>query len=298
VKLTVTPPTVADATEKQTGWSILGGVLSLERPLVMGILNITPDSFSDGGELTSPQRALERAHAMVREGADLLDVGGESTRPGAVPVSASEQLDRILPVLEMLAAELPTPLSVDTRSAQVARQALASGAAIINDVSALSDPQMAGVVAASGAAVVLMHMRGTPATMQSLAVYGDVVGEVAAELAAALDGARRAGIAEEQIVLDPGLGFAKHAQDSLALLAGLTRLTALGRPLLIGPSRKSFLARFAAGQPPAERVGGTVAACVAALARGARIFRVHDVAPVRQALDLTEAIRQADPLGR
>jgi dihydropteroate synthase len=270
-------------------------MLSLERPLVMGILNLTPDSFSDGGELSSVEAAVERGLAMVEQGADLLDLGGESTRPGAPAVEPHLQLRRVLPVLEALVLHTSVPISIDTRSAAVARQALASGASIVNDVSALGDPEMAEVVRDAGAGLVLMHMRGTPQTMQLLAEYDDVVTEVRGELAGALDRALAEGIDAERIVLDPGIGFAKTAEQNLALLGGIDRLATLGRPLLVGPSRKSFIGRILGGAPPRERVAGTVAACVVALLRGARLFRVHDVAPVRQALDVAGAIHQAAP---
>lgn len=281
----------------QDDWSIRGGVLSVGRPLIMGILNLTPDSFSDGGELPGVEAALDRASRMVGEGADLLDVGGESTRPGAAAVPPSEQLDRILPVIEGLAGRIAIPISVDTRSATVARRAVSAGAAIVNDVSSLSDPEMADVVRETEAGLVLMHMRGTPATMQSRAAYDDVVEEVAAELGDSLRQALAAGIPASRIVLDPGIGFAKRAEHSLALLAGLERLAGLGRPVLVGPSRKSFIGDILGGVLPRQRGFGTVAACVAALLRGARLFRVHDVAPARQALDVAEAIRRTAPNG-
>lgn len=276
-------------------WQIRGAALSLERPLVMGILNVTPDSFSDGGRFAAVDAALAQAGRMADEGADLIDVGGESTRPGAPAVPPEVQLARVLPVLRRLVRELAVPVSVDTRSAVVAEAALAEGAAIVNDVSALSDPAMARVVREAGAALVLMHMRGTPETMQALARYDDVAAEVAAELGGALCGALEAGIDADRIVLDPGIGFAKTAEHNLQLLAQLDRLLALGRPLLVGPSRKAFLGPLLGGRPPEQRAAGTVGACVAALLGGARIFRVHDVAPVRQALDVAEAIRRSRP---
>ncbi|HEU0078930.1 MAG TPA: dihydropteroate synthase [Longimicrobiaceae bacterium] len=277
-------------------WAIRGRSVSLERPLVMGVLNATPDSFSDGGLYDAPERALARAEQMVAEGADLLDLGGESTRPGAAPVSPRDEAARILPTLRLLRSRLAVPLSVDTRRAEVARAALAEGAEIVNDVSALADPAMGGVVAEAEAGVVLMHMRGTPETMQRDPRYADVAGEVADELAAALERARAAGIADARVVLDPGIGFAKTAEHNLELIARLGELARLGRPLLLGPSRKSFLGKILGGVPAEERDAGTAAACVVGLLHGARIFRVHDVRIVRQALDVAEAVRRAAPV--
>lgn len=276
-------------------WAIRGRSISLERPLVMGVLNATPDSFSDGGRYDLPARALARAEEMVAEGADLLDLGGESTRPGAAPVSPADEAARILPILRLLTSRLAVPVSVDTRRAAVARAALAEGAEIVNDVSALADPEMGGVVAEAEAGVVLMHMRGTPQTMQRDPRYEDVAGEVADELAAALGRARAAGIADGRVVLDPGIGFAKTAEHNLELLARLGELARLGRPLLLGPSRKSFIGKVAGGVPAEERGPGTAAACVIGLLAGARVFRVHDVRIVRQALDVAEAVRRAAP---
>jgi dihydropteroate synthase len=256
----------------------------------MGILNVTPDSFSDGGELPSAAEVLRRAERMIDEGAELLDVGGESTRPGATEVGAREEIERVVPAVEVLSREFDVPISVDTRKAEVAKAALAVGASVVNDVSALAfDPRMAGVVAESGAGVVLMHMRGTPADMRERAVYSDVTAEVRAELAEAVDRARAAGIRPEAIALDPGFGFAKDATQSLRLLGELKTIATLGFPMLVGPSRKSFLGEVLA-LPPKERAVGTAAACVLAYLGGARIFRVHDVAPVVQALAVAAAL--------
>ncbi|CAN5517074.1 dihydropteroate synthase [soil metagenome] len=276
-------------------WEIPGAALSLERPLLLGILNITPDSFSDGGRFLDPRVALERALRLREEGADLLDIGGESTRPGAPPVDATEELARVLPVLRLLREKLDLPLSIDTRKADVARAALREGASIVNDISALGDPEMAAVVAEGGAGLVLMHMRGTPQTMQRDPRYRDVAAEVAEELEAALERARAAGIPDERVVVDPGIGFAKTAEHNLELLARLELLSRLGRPILLGASRKAFLGALLGGVPPEERAVGTAAACVVGLLRGARIFRVHDVGVVRQALEVAEAIRRASP---
>ena len=274
-------------------WRIRGGSLALDAPLVMGIVNLTPDSFSDGGLLADVEAALDHARALVAAGAAMLDVGGESTRPGAPLVPEEEERGRILPFLRRAAGEIGVPVSVDTRKAGMARAALDEGAAVINDVSGLAfDPAMGDVVAASGAGAVLMHMRGVPATMGGLAAYRDVSAEVAVELAAAVARARRSGISDDAVVLDPGLGFAKTPEQSLALLADLASIHALGFPVLVGPSRKSFLGAVL-GVPPERRVPGTVAACVIAYLGGARIFRVHDVEPVAQALAVARAILRA-----
>lgn len=272
-------------------WTLRAHVLSLDRPRVMGVLNVTPDSFSDGGRLPDVAAAVARAHALAAAGADLLDVGGESTRPGAARVAAEEEAARVVPVVRAVAEAVALPVTVDTRRASVARAALAAGAAAVNDVSALGDPEMADVVAGAGAGLVLMHMRGTPETMQSLARYGDVAEEVAAELEAPLARARAAGIAADRVVVDPGIGFAKTVEQNLALIAGLGRLRArLGRPVLLGPSRKAFLGALLGGIPPAERDAGTAGACVAGWVRGAALFRVHDVRTARHALDVAHAI--------
>ncbi|MEX0979675.1 MAG: dihydropteroate synthase [Gemmatimonadota bacterium] len=263
--------------------------MALDRPVVMGILNLTPDSFSDGGDLPTLERALERAAAMVGEGAGILDVGGESTRPGAAFVAEADERARVLPFIEEAALRFDVPISVDTRSSRVAREALAAGASIVNDVSGLAhDAAMARVVAESGAGVVLMHMRGDPKTMQERAVYHDVAAEVEAELTEAAERALRAGVPAEAIVLDPGFGFAKLPAHSLELLRELGRLTRSGFPLLVGPSRKGFIGTVV-NRPPKERVEGTIAVCVAAYLRGARIFRVHDVGPVSRALAVIHA---------
>lgn len=274
-------------------WQVGGERLDVETPRVMGILNLTPDSFSDGGELPTLEAALSRARSMLADGADILDVGGESTRPGAPPVPPEVEISRVLPFIETASGALPVPISVDTRSACVAREALRAGARIVNDVSGLRhDPEMAGTLAEEGASLVLSHMRGTPATMGELATYRDVAGEVGGELERSLEVARKAGIPEDRIVVDPGIGFAKTGLQSLRLLGELGRLRSLGRPVLVGPSRKSFIGGVT-GAPPGERVPGTLAACIFAYLQGARIFRVHDVAPLVQALAVTRAIIEA-----
>jgi dihydropteroate synthase len=271
-------------------WRARGREVLLGHPVVMGIVNLTPDSFSDGGRHGDVQGALDAAEAMVAAGAALVDVGGESTRPGAEGVPPGEELERVLPFLERAASRLQVPITVDTRKAEVARAALEVGAWAVNDVSGLShDPRMAEVVADAGAGVVLMHMRGEPADMARHARYDDVGAEVAAELGASVARARAAGIPDDAVVVDPGIGFAKTAAHSLALLGDLGHVRALGFPILVGPSRKSFIGALL-GVPPEERVAGTLAACVAAYLEGARIFRVHDVGPVVQALAVAEAI--------
>lgn len=266
--------------------------MGADRPVVMGVLNVTPDSFSDGGRHLDPGAAAERAFRMVEEGADLVDVGGESTRPGAEPVPADEEWARIEPILERLEA-LPAPVSVDTTKWEVARRALDAGAAVLNDVSGLrSDPRLADLAASRGAGLVLMHMKGDPRTMQEDPTYADLPGTVADFLTRAAEEARRRGCAPDRIVLDPGIGFGKTAEGSLRLLRELPRFVALGYPVLVGPSRKSFIGHTL-DLPVSERGEGTIAACVVALERGARLFRVHDVRATRRALDLAHAIRTA-----
>lgn len=280
----------AGRTDSRAGsWSIRGRSLELDRPLVMGVLNVTPDSFSDGGRYLRPEDAIARAGRLAEEGADLLDVGGESTRPGAGAVSAAEEWDRIGPILEALRG-LDVPLSVDTTKAEVARRALGAGAAVLNDVSGLrSDPEIGDLAAESGAGLVLMHMRGTPRTMQEDTSYDDLVGSVLAALAEALERALERGCSAEQVVLDPGIGFGKDASGSRTLLARAGVFAVRGRPVLVGPSRKSFIGETL-GLPVDERVEATVAACVVALAAGASVFRVHDVAAARRALDMAAAL--------
>jgi dihydropteroate synthase len=257
---------------------------------VMGILNVTPDSFSDEDHFTDVPRAVEHGLAMEREGASIIDVGGESTRPGAEPVSASDEVARVVPVIEGLrAAGLRATISIDTSKAPVAAAALDAGAEIVNDVSAMrADEGMAGLVAARGASCVLMHMRGEPRTMQRDPRYDDVVGEVRAFLQERLRTALDAGIREERIWLDPGIGFGKTVEHNLSLLRGLPRLTELGRPIVIGTSRKSFLGKLTGRDFPGL-AAATVATSVLAYERGARVFRVHDVAPTRDALLVSAA---------
>lgn len=284
-----------DGSAESAVWKLRRQPIALRAPLLMGILNVTPDSFSDGGLHAQPHAALQRARRMVEEGAGMIDVGGESTRPGARTVAASEEAARVIPVIRLLKSELAVPVSVDTRKAVVAQAALEAGAEVVNDVSALRDPEMADVVARSGAGLVLMHMRGTPETMQREARYDDVTREVRDELRAALGTAVSAGIEPERIVIDPGIGFAKNPEHNLRLLSQLSLLQALDRPLLLGVSRKAFIGALLGGTEPAQRAVGTAAACVVGLLAGARIFRVHDVGVVREALTVAEAIRSATP---
>ncbi|MCE9626886.1 MAG: dihydropteroate synthase [Candidatus Eisenbacteria bacterium] len=266
-----------------------------ERVLVMGILNVTPDSLSDGARWLDPAAAAARAHELLAQGADIIDLGAESTRPGSAAVPADEQWRRLEPLLERLAAERPDAVvSCDTRDAVVAERALAAGARIVNDVSALSDPRMAAVCAAAGAGLVLMHMRGTPETMQADTHYDDVVGEVSTHLAERTARARAAGVVGEAIAWDPGIGFGKSAEGSLELLArGIGPLrSASGRPVLVGASRKSFLARLTGGVgPSADRVPESLAAATIAVLEGASILRVHDVAETVKAAKVAVATR-------
>ena len=292
--------------ETAPAWSLRlprGRVLELGggRPRVMGILNLTPESFSDGGLWDEPSRAVEHGLRMLAEGADLLDLGAESTRPGggvygggAPTVPPEQEAARLLPVLAALREATDAPLSVDTRKAEVARQALAAGADLINDVSALSDPLLGRAVAAAGCPLVLMHSRGDLATMQRGIRFRDLLGEVKGELADAVRRAVDAGVDEAQIVLDPGIGFGKTWEQNLALIRRLGDLAALGRPLLLGASRKSFIAKAAqrsgAEPPPDRRLGGSLAAVAWAVDQGAAIVRVHDVAETAQFLDVWHAV--------
>lgn len=260
---------------------------------VMGIVNVTPDSFYDGGRRADAGPAVEHGLRLAEQGADILDIGGESTRPGAAAVSADDECRRVLPVLDALAARVSVPISIDTTKAEVAQRALEAGASWINDVSAgRFDAAMAGVAGRRGCPVVLMHSRKTPATMQQEPYYSDVVAEVRAELMQSVQRFVSGGVARENIVLDPGIGFAKRLEDNLALLSHLDRLMDLGFPLLIGTSRKSFIGRIT-GKPVDERLWGTLGSVAAAFERGARMFRVHDVAETRDLLSVCWAISQA-----
>ena len=263
------------------------------RTLVMGILNVTPDSFSDGGRYLDPSRAVERALQMQEEGADLIDVGGESTRPGSDEVDAGEEWRRLKDVLPRLSASLQVPVSVDTRKSSVAGQALEAGAEIVNDVSMLRyDPRLAQTAARYGAGLILMHSRGYPKTMQDSPAYGDLWAEILSELSAAAALAESAGVAGGKIVVDPGLGFSKSFDDNLKILRELSRLHALGRPALVGASRKSFLGRILDQPATGRGVGGAVCVAACALA-GVSIVRVHDVKEAVEAARVADAIRGA-----
>ena len=265
--------------------------LPLDRPLLMGVVNVTPDSFSDGGDFADAAAASAHARRLAAEGADLLDIGGESTRPGAPAVSEDEELERVLPVLEAL-RDIPVPVSVDTRRARVMREALAAGASMINDIEALQSPGALEALAARGCAVCLMHMQGRPATMQQDPHYNDVVSEVKAFLAERVAAAERAGIARNRLVADPGFGFGKSAVHNLQLLARLDELQALGVPIMAGLSRKSVLGAVT-GRPVTERLAASVAAALLAAQAGATILRVHDVKETRDALAVWQAMRAA-----
>jgi dihydropteroate synthase len=257
----------------------------------MGILNVTPDSFSDGGAYRSVEEAVARGLEMEAEGAAILDVGGESTRPGSMPVPADEEMRRVIPVIRGLAGKSNAVISIDTTKAAVANAAVAAGAGIVNDTSALADdPEMAAAVRESGAAVVLMHRRGSPATMQEAPHYDALFEELLADLAERIGAAEDAGIAPDRILVDPGIGFGKRLCDNLALHRHLDRLRVLGRPIVFGPSRKSFIGSLT-GAPPAERVFGTAASVAAAVLRGASVVRVHDVKEMREVVEVAYAIR-------
>ena len=260
------------------------------RTHVMGILNVTPDSFSDGGRFLEPSAALDHAVAMAEEGADFIDIGAESTRPGARPVPAQEQLARLLPVLRALKKKVKAPVSVDTTSAMVAQEALREGADLVNDVSALNgDPRMAAVVARTGVPCILMHMRGQPRTMQQNPRYRDLMAEIAGFLAAAIERGEQAGIKRIQMLVDPGIGFGKTLAHNLEILRRLAELGSLGAPVVVGPSRKRFIGAVLDVEPD-QRLEGTIAACVLAARNGANVLRVHDVKSVVRALKLADAV--------
>jgi len=282
---------LAARAEPPQSWAIRGGEIPLDKPVIIGIINVTPDSFSDGGHLPTIEAAVAHGEKLTADGCRLIDVGGESTRPGAAPVPVKEEIARVVPVIAGLVKRGLGPVSVDTRKAEVARAALdaGGGAAVINDVSGLRfDAELANVAAAAQAGVILMHMRGTPATMDDLGQYAHVATEVAAELAAVAAKAEGEGIARERIVVDPGFGFAKTATHNFRLLDELATIVALGYPVAVGLSRKRFLGA-ATGRPVEDRDRATAVACALAWERGARLFRVHDVALTREALALASA---------
>ncbi|MBI1876073.1 MAG: dihydropteroate synthase [Acidobacteria bacterium] len=260
----------------------------------MGILNVTPDSFADGGRGLDPGRAVEDAVEMAEQGADIIDVGGESTRPGAEPVPADEEKTRVLPVLRGLAARVRIPISIDTYKAEVARAAIAEGAVIVNDVSGLRyDPHLGQVVATSGVGLVLMHLRGRPRDMYREAAYTAIVEDVRRELDSSIQTAVEAGVALERVLIDPGLGFAKRAGQTFEVLAALPEFRALGRPIVVGPSRKSFLQQAIGERPPDRRDWGTAAAVAASVLLGAHIVRVHAVAEMTQVVEVADRLRRS-----
>lgn len=276
-------------------WCIAGRVLPIGgRTLIMGVLNVTPDSFSDGAHFLSPDKALAHAEQLVAEGADILDIGGESTRPGAELVSQEDELQRVLPVIEELTKRITVPISIDTTKAVVARAALDAGAAIVNDISALRfDFHIADEVAKSGAGLVLMHSRGTPATMQRLPPMADVFEEVTSSLSSSVAMAERRGVKRESIVIDPGIGFGKTQQQNIELLARLDRIIHAfpNFPILIGTSRKSFIGRLLDDAPATNRLHGTMASITASVLRGAHIVRVHDVKAAAETVRIADAIK-------
>ena len=268
---------------------------TLHRPRVMGIVNATPDSFSDGGRFLNPAAALKHARRLIAEGADIVDVGAESTRPGADPVAADAEIERLVPLIAAIRAESGVPISVDTMKPDVARAAVAAGATIWNDVTALRHaPESLAVAAELGCEVVLMHMQGEPRTMQAEPHYDDVAGEVAAFLRERAEAAMAAGVARHRIWVDPGIGFGKHMlRHNLPLMAGLDRIVALGFPVLLGASRKSFIGALSGGAAAEQRLGGSIAAALAGAVAGVAAVRVHDVAETVQALNVHAAIAQA-----
>lgn len=288
------PSTAIDSKQVRQQQRSFAGIV-LDRPRIMGVVNVTPDSFSDGGEAFLTTAAIDRGRRMLDDGADIIDVGGESTRPGAEAVDAAEECRRVVPVIAALAGD-GAVVSVDTRHTEVMEAALAAGARIVNDVTALSgEARSLAVVASSAAAVVLMHMQGEPRTMQDAPRYADAAGEVAAWLATRIAACEAAGIARDRIAVDPGIGFGKTVDHNIDIIARLSLYRPIGCPLVIGVSRKSFIGRLGRMEPPKQRLGGSIAAGLAAVAGGADIVRVHDVAETRQALAVWQAIaaRQA-----
>ena len=258
----------------------------------MGVLNVTPDSFSDGGAyFNNVEIAVAQAKKMVADGADIVDVGGESTKPGSEPVSEKEEIDRVLPVIERLTKEIAVPISIDTYKPRVAEEALRRGATILNDVTGLTNPKMMRIAAKFHCPVIVMHMQGDPKIMQANPRYNDVVNDIKTFFKKQIVAARRAGVPE--LILDPGIGFGKTLEHNLTILKRLNEFTELGHPILVGPSRKSFIGQLTGGLPATERLEGTIAAIVAARLNGASIVRVHDVLPCRRALQIVDAIKLA-----
>jgi len=271
-----------------------GKRLDLSTPRVMGILNVTPDSFSDGGDFVAPDSALMRARQMVEEGADIIDVGGESTRPGARPVSGQQELDRVIPVIQAIASELPVPVSIDTSKLVVMSEAVSAGAGLINDVMALQAPGALRAASGLEVPVCLMHLQGQPRTMQQNPHYQDVLGDIMEFLARRVQSCEEAGIHRDRLLLDPGFGFGKNLQHNLLLLKNLGKLAAMGLPLLVGISRKSMLGMILDNAPTDARLYGSLAAAVMALERGVSILRVHDVKPTVDVVRMVQAVLGAD----
>ncbi len=269
-----------------------GFCLSLrERTCVMGILNVTPDSFSERGEFFDRKKAIRHALNMATDGADVIDVGGESTRPGAKEVGVDEELDRVMPIIESITKSLDIPVSIDTRRAAVAEEAIKAGAAMVNDVSGLKyDPEMARIVAREDVALIVMHMKGTPQDMQTNPTYRNLIKEILESLRESVEMAKRSGVSEDRIAIDPGIGFGKTAEHNLRILNNLAEFKSLGRPICIGTSRKSFIGKVLSLDDPKERLSATLATCVAAIMNGAKIIRVHDVREAVQAARMTDSI--------
>lgn len=275
-------------------WRIRGRILTIERPLVMGIVNVTPDSFSDGGKYAASDAAVAHGLELVRQGADVLDIGGESTRPGSASIAEDEERRRVLGVIEELAAKAGVPISVDTSKAGVARPALDRGAAIVNDVTSLAGTDMARVIAETGAGVIIMHMQGTPETMQLDPHYDDVVREISEYFDDRLQFAAKSGIAAEQVVLDPGIGFGKTRAHNIEILARLAEFQRFGRPVCLGVSRKGFLGRLLGERPPERRLAASLAAACFAMCIGAvQVIRVHDVEETRDAVTVLSALARS-----
>ncbi len=269
-------------------------LLFSKRAYVMGVLNVTPDSFSDGGKFFDHPAAIKRGLEMARDGADIIDVGGESTRPGAADITVKEELSRVIPVIKVLSGKIDIPISIDTRKAEVAREAISAGAMIINDVSGLNnDPEVAGIAAQNDVALILMHMRGTPRDMQRRPRYRNLIKDVMSDLKKSIGIARRAGVPENRIILDPGIGFAKTIEHNLEILNRLGQFKGLGHPVCIGTSRKSFIGKILKDNDPVGRLTGTLATCAIAIMNGADIIRVHDVKEAREvALVASSVLRE------
>lgn len=281
---------LSHAVPSPQSWKTAQRDLSLERPLIMGILNITPDSFSDGNRFFDPQRAIDRALEMAAEGADIIDIGGESTRPGAPPVTAIDEISRVVPVIGGLSGKVRCAISIDTWKSAVAQAAIAAGAEIINDISGFTfDPQMASIAVQTGAGAVLMHTRGTPQVMQTNTAYADLIGEIMQSLRHSVDVACEAGLCRQRMAIDPGIGFAKETGHNLEILCRLREFASLGLPVLAGTSRKSFIGKVLSRETD-ERLHGTAATVALAVANGASILRVHDVREMRDVADMAHAI--------